>query len=324
MMQTHALSLRLAIQWALLLIYVTASADGSGNKSKSWTLYHRIFSPGSDSNSALSQSQAEWTVRGSVELVLDPSADESATLKVTNAADSLPEPFAKELGATQTSWYQLKLVHEADGPKDSTDKVEIMASVPACNVRRANFRDEFVLQLQQGTAHALSMTYMPLVSPLAPATCAEYSSLPAEFKFESKASFDTAIPGMLVGKPPPKEPIVPTTTTTVGAKKVPPQNMHPPGLKWIPGASSRKQGAGGFVPPENQQEPGVYGFFKRYWYYIIPLLLIQIMGSEPPPPPPPTTGGAAAAAGAASTATAAVAKSSTGSTPPVRRRGKKE
>jgi hypothetical protein len=289
MMQTHALSLRLAIQWALLLIYVTASADGSGNKSKSWTLYHRIFFPGSDSNSALSQSQAEWTVRGSVELVLDPSADESDTLKVTNAADSLPEPFAKELGATQTSWYQLKLVHEADGPKDSTDKVEIMASVPACNVRRANFRDEFVLQLQQGTAHALSMTYMPLVSPLAPATCAEYSSM-----------------------------------TTAGAKKVPPQNMPPPGLKWIPGASSRKQGAGGFVPPENQQEPGVYGFFKRYWYYIIPLLLIQIMGSEPPPAPPPTGGAAAAAAGAASTATATVAKSSTGSTPPVRRRGKKE
>jgi hypothetical protein len=315
MMQTNTLTFRLAIRWALL-IYASVSADGSGNKSKSWTLYHRIFSPGSNSASP----HTEWTVRGSVELVLDPSAEESATLKVTNAADSLPEPFAKELGSTQTAWYQLKLVHEANGSKGSTDNVELLASVLACNVRRANFRDEFVLQLQQGTAHALSMTYMPLVSPLAPATCAEYTSLPAEYKFESKASFDTAIPGMVVGKPPPKEPIVPTTAKTAGAK-VPPQNMPPPGLKWIPGASSRKKGGaggGGFVPPENQQEPGVYGFFKRYWYYIVPLMLIQMLSS--PPPPPPTEGAAApAAAGAAATA-----KASTGATPPVRRRGKKE
>lgn len=312
----------LAFLAALLLLFLCLSVVRAGDvakKTKSWTIYHRILAPG---NSVANKS-SDWTVRGTAELTVDPEAEKSVTLAIANGENSLTEAFAQELTSAGNGWYQVKL-------KDSSSATEIFTSVLACQVRRANFRDEVVLQLQQGSATALSVAYIPLVSPLAPETCEEYTSLPAgDLKFESRISWETAVPGMAVGKPPPKDPVVPL-----------PIIKPPPGLTWIPGAVPRKPNAGGvFVDPENPAaEAGLFGFMKRYWYIVVPLILMNVLsaGGESSPAEGraasdeaatgAVSGGSAAgvvAGGAAAGAAVAGPAAASGSGGPVRRRGKR-
>lgn len=304
----------------------TPAADGDVKKAKSWTLYHRILAPGSD----VATAGSDWSIRGTVDLTVDPSAEESVTLEIKNEENSLTEDFAQALSSasSDSSWYQLKLRDDS-----SSSSSEIFTSVPACNLRRANFRDEVVLQLHQYSAQALSVTYMTLVSPLAPATCAEYTNLstPGDWKFESKISWDTAVPGMAVGKPPPKDPVAAVAHNNNNPQ---PKTVPPPGLKWIPGAVPRKKSAGGvFAPEEQAPEAGLFGFLKRYWYIVLPLILMNVMGGGGGEAPLAAQGGAAgsgngataaaAAVGAVGAAAAATSPSSAAGGSPVRRRGKK-
>ena len=100
----------------------------------------------------------------------------------------------------------------------------VMTTVPACNVRRANFRDEFMFTFSRSSHDSiLSMSYAPLVSPLAPKVCDEESlqlMKPIDetngARFESKVSEATTdIPGMVL-------------------KQVLPKVKPPPGMTFIP------------------------------------------------------------------------------------------
>jgi hypothetical protein len=222
----------------------------------------------------------------------------------------LTPELAKALSEEQ--YYQLKLVEDSNGAAPAP---EILTSVPACNVRRANFRDEILLSLQD-SAKALSLSYMPLISPLAPANCDEYKSLPEKLEFDTKASWEIAVPGMSVGKP----------KVSSDPSKPIPKIKPPPGLKWIPGASTRKSPEqGGFDEAQNAPEPGAFGFFKRYWYIILPLLVMNFMTAQAPPEaqqPQDAAAQGSAAAGAGGAAVAAASPNAGGGTP--RRRGKRE
>lgn len=338
-------------QLSLLLCCVTGAIIEEvveGNKTKSWTLHHRLLAPGSSS----ATSNSDWSIRGTVELtIVDPVPagvaelpDSSVTLVLSNGENSLTEELAQALTST-SGWYQLQLME--DGKQQSPDEI-VLTSVPACHVRRANFRDEFVLQLQQNTAKVLSLTYMPLISPLAPATCDEYNqsqhspdSVPT---FESKISWESNVPGMVVGKPPPPtDPLQPQGFGPSHNKVTPP----PPGLRWIPGASRKPTGAGGGLGADPEHPPtenGPFGFAKRYWYILLPLMLVNLLGAGETPAPaaagaPGAVAASRAAGGVAATPAAVVGARAatvvaatpavTGATatspgsPPVRRRGKK-
>jgi hypothetical protein len=269
-------------------------------KTKSWSVHHRVFSPGMSSTS-------DWSLRGSIQLIVDPNAEERISVKIDNTSE-LTRDLAQSLSSAQ--FYQIKLQETG-----AVGTAEILTSVAACDVRRANFRDEFVLQLHPSSAQALSVTYMPLISPLAPDTCDEYKSLPETLQFESKAGWETSVPGMTVGKPPPK---------VIDPLKPQPKVVPPPGLKWVPGASSRKKAQNGAFPDENRppEEAGMFGFFKRYWYVILPVLIINLMSTGEQAPA--SQGAAPQAQPQHVGAAADVAAGGAAASKPAQRRGKRE
>ena len=284
---------------ALVLLGCLGSVlpGGAEAKTKSWTLYHRLMTPGSSENE-------NWDVRGTIELVVDGA--EEAVMTLDNTENALTTDLAQSLtSSSEASFYQLRLVENDTEAKHAP---ELLTSVPACHVRRANFRDEFALQLHPGTARALSVSYMPLISPLAPPTCDAYQGLPERLAFESKVTWETAVPGMVVGKPVVADPTKPQA-----------QIKPPPGLQWIPGAQRTSPQGTTFADPKPQQEAGLFGFLKRYWYIVLPLMIINLMGAAAPPPE--AEGAAAAAAAGAGAATAAAAG---GGSPVRQRRGKRD
>ena len=129
------------------------------------------------------------------------------------------------------------------------------------------------------TGSLLSISYKPLVSPLAPACDAlrplagNGDSESPELKFITSVSYGTSTPGMAVSL-------------------VLPQTRPPPGLKFYP----RKDGggtAGGGKVGSGPKLPGMEGdkaenksFLVKYWYIILPIALMALTGSKEEPPPP--------------------------------------
>jgi hypothetical protein len=244
---------------------------------------------------------------------------------------------SEESTTTNRYWYQIRIVPEEEEEEDkdnlrnsSWTTTNILATVPACDLRRANFRDEFVFNFQQGTGHVLSMSYIPLISPLAPKTCREYKTSSSssstdddkKYTLDSRIRWETSIPAMVVGKPPARD-----------APKI----KSPPGLKWLPGLNKKDSP---FLDDDKQKqqqqqqpEPGLMGFLRRYWYILVPLMVINLMSSEQQPAAADATatpaGAATGTAAATTTTTAAVATAtspraaSTG-TSPRQRRSKKD
>ena len=189
-------------------------------------------------------------------------------------------------------------------------------------------------------ASAISLAYIPLVSPLAPKSCdheiwdtkLETNNLPEGW--DSRISWETATPGMTV-------------------RPVMPNYRPPPGLKWLPrlgsngklyqpqgppqqgggggGGGDGKTGGDGGAGPEGQPpvDNTPFGFLRRYWYILVPLFLANFMGS--PEEKPPAAGGAApggAASGGGAPAAGGAAPSASpggggGGAAPKSRRGKR-
>lgn len=164
-------------------------------------------------------------------------------------------------------------------------------------------------------ASAISLTYIPLVSPLAPKSCDDplWDNKASNLQgWESRISWETATPGMVL-------------------RTVMPQYRPPPGLKWLPrlatngklyqaqgppGAGDSKDGKGGDAPPEMDNTP--MGFVKRYWYILLPLFLMNVIGTEPAPPEGQQQGGGQQPQGGAAPAAAPA-----GGAAPKQRRGKR-
>lgn len=308
-------------------IYVTAETTdavtiNAMTKTKQWVLYHRLWQPSNGTSSSTDVVAGQWEERGTIELTVknnnqnnmrnQEEEEEDISIQITNKEGVLTKSLATAMMTTKKGYYQLKLVSNSSAGSDNgninsdksvTTSPDITTSVLACDVRRANFRDEFVLQLQQGTGMALSLSYMPLVSPLAPTTCEEYTQLPdsstTSLAFDSKIAWETDVPGMIVGRP---TPIVTTDSNgKVNTIKIKP----PPGLKWIPGAPKNTDPlnsiGGGTAPPPPPE--GMMGMLQRYWYIVLPLLLMNLLGAaapegQPQAVPTAATTTATAAAGA--------------------------
>jgi hypothetical protein len=115
------------------------STDESNKKDrvlrKTWTLFHSVDSTGQSNDTS-------FTPRAKVTLevvVVNDIAQKATTtppvLTIENHADCLSQESVHRMMETQ--WYQLKLVEDAD---DSSRPPPILATVPACRMRLANFR----------------------------------------------------------------------------------------------------------------------------------------------------------------------------------------
>lgn len=161
------------------------------------------------------------------------------------------------------------------------------------------------MTLGSTSAQVLSISYIPLISPLAPATCDAYSKdedAAKQFQFESRVSIETAVPGMTL-------------------RNVLPDYQPPPGLHMLSSKQSLKDAGG----DENQQQEPVdntpFGFIKRYWYILLPLFLSQFISAEPPPSPQQSDGQEQQQQQLGQQATVAAPPSAEGGS--VRRRGKR-
>ncbi|KAL7565135.1 hypothetical protein ACA910_021516 [Epithemia clementina (nom. ined.)] len=327
------LFIRLGVVTAFVLqqrfvIYCQAEEFVAGSPSssstvlqKKWGLYHSVG--GSNSNNE------EWIRRGTVSLSIDPdevvsspiTGDEkkrgdnnlgSIRLQVLNDEGCLSPVALQSLQESQ--WYKLKLEEEDELSNGENPPLPVITTVSACQLRRANFRDELVLTFGR-MGHVVSMAYIPLISPLAPKTCNELPPLAASddnkgIEFTSRISYETAIQGMTL-------------------KAILPNYSPPPGLKMIskkktvsstatkeaPGdktSSSSGESSNPFGADDDQDKKGSedqfdaspLGFLKRYWYIILPLMIINFMG-KPEEPAEQQQGQPAVGAAATSAAPAA-------------------
>mmetsp|Transcript_10120 Transcript_10120/g.29456 ORF Transcript_10120/g.29456 Transcript_10120/m.29456 type:complete len:277 (-) Transcript_10120:12-842(-) len=197
----------------------------------------------------------------------------------------------------EAPWYHVQV--SAPGSNEAM----VLQTVPSCHLRRANFKDEFQFtfpRVGSNDADIISMSYSPLISPLAPKSCDEYSpeALVANanqeaFTWTSKVEASLDTPAM--------------TLRTVLPKLKP-----PPGLKWLQHPNARKGSAGESLPgvdDETQQAQDNRPFFLKYWYLIVPLLIANLL---PAPEQPAAGGEAAAAAGGSAPAAAAAGAAAAG------------
>jgi hypothetical protein len=231
--------------------------------------------------------------------------------------------------------------------------VSLLTSVPSCSVLRSNFRDEILLQFQSvRNSNIISITYIPYISRFAPKKCMDYIPIAAastnettanttKYTFISKISWETAVPGMVVGKPQLLDPTTNLPVLSATNMKIKP----PPGYHWFPNAvtshrksSSSNNGTPSDGAPEeegSEEAPPTdntpFGFFKRYYYIFIPLMILNLINSMNPPPPASSSeqesgsGTPGQAASAAVAGTAAAASTAGGNGGQIRnRRGKKD
>jgi len=239
--------------------------------------------------------------------------EEGGGLVITN------DPLTSELVQNILSmpWYKIKIETTSSSSGNHPEEY-VLATVPSCHLRRANFKDEFSLTFPRvGTEEQMisSLSYIPLVSPLAPKTCEEYPSdsslldVGSTFRWNSKVTATLDIPGMTV-------------------RSVLPKMKAPPGLTWTTKSSggaaasrgggtntnngggsggdpsSTMSGGGGGGPEGEEEGTDQRPFYIKYWYVFVPLLLANLMPAPDNPkqsssrgPTPPPAGAAAADGG---------------------------
>jgi hypothetical protein len=253
----------------------TVSVAAVETATKSWTIYHS-WNGGQD-----------FSRRGVVEWAATSTADAGAAaaaaggggdvLTIKNDEECLSSASIDAM--LEYGWYQLKL------QDDNNSQDYVLATVSACNVRRANFRDDFSFVVSRDDT-IISMAYTPLVSPLARPDCTELETPSGEIKFDSKVSVELDTPGMAL-------------------KAVLPNTKPPPGLAFVQHPNKNKGSAGGAAGGQGPSEPepvtGPSSFIKRYWYVLLPLFLANFIGNNAAPASSDQQQGQEGAAAAAGT-----------------------
>eukprot|EP00571_Detonula_confervacea_P000612 CAMPEP_0172320806 /NCGR_PEP_ID=MMETSP1058-20130122/41498_1 /TAXON_ID=83371 /ORGANISM="Detonula confervacea, Strain CCMP 353" /LENGTH=264 /DNA_ID=CAMNT_0013036155 /DNA_START=140 /DNA_END=934 /DNA_ORIENTATION=+ len=220
--------------------------------------------------------------------------------------------------------YTLVVLEEGDNTSKSTQ--EVSASVPGCSLRRSNLREEIGLSISP-TGKLLSVSYRPIISPLAPKTCQKLKPLSEkpEVIFGRKGENDEELSAMPF-----------KTTVSFESHKpmmaiptVLPQQRPPPGLKWyrrnaknspspLLGGSNVKHEGGGIPGVDDEPASGwKSSFLYRYWYIILPVAIMGLFGGG-------DEGGQAAPSGAAAAGASAGAVAAGGVSQATQRRGKRD
>ena len=306
----------LSLATALLAVVGTNMHVCSADQ-RTYTVYHRLGAAagGFSERGSIVLSTDANTGDGDSNDTNSASASASAsalTVTATNAAGCVV-PSAVDDMVASTSMYTIQVVDDATGQA-------AMASVPGCDVRRANFREELELTLSE-KGSLVSVTLIPLVSPLAP-PCASLGPLAetegAVPEFQTTVSYETSKPAMTVPL------VLPKVKPPPGLKLYPRKPAAAAGGEGAGGAGAGSNGDGAF---EEDDKPQNQSFLMKYWYIILPLMILQFVGGPKEPPQEEEGGGSeggnAAGSAAATSVTAGGAAAVNAGAAPRQRRGKR-
>ena len=190
----------------LLVVAVSAADDTIG---KTYHVYHK-----------LGNNDEIMNPRGTIQIAPDEDSVLVATFQSDKSAQLDTDAFDKMVESN--GLYTLIVLEEGDNKKPSKANTQkyVSASVPGCSLRRANLREEISLSVNP-TGKLLSVSYRPLISPLAPKTCQQLPALADKpsaifsretyeenMPFKTTVSFDShnpmmAIPTILPNSRPP-------------------------------------------------------------------------------------------------------------------------
>ncbi len=153
-----------------------------------------------------------------------------------------------------------------------------------CVTLKTNYREDIGLSMSQ-TGSLLSVSYIPLVSPLA-AECHELEPMATsnrEYKFKTNIFYTTSTPGMTLPK------ILPKMRPPHGFNAIKINRSAPSKTATAEGGGNTNNneqnygGANRFHAEEdeerrNQEEP--QSFLRKYWYIILPLSIFTFLGSD--------------------------------------------
>ena len=304
----------LSLATALLAVVGTNMHVCSADQ-RTYTVYHRLGAAagGFSERGSIVLSTDANTGDGDSNDTNSASASASAlTVTATNAAGCVV-PSAVDDMVASNSMYTVQVVDDATGQA-------AMASVPGCDVRRANFREELELTLSE-KGSLVSVTLIPLVSPLAP-PCASLGPLAetegAVPEFQTTVSYETSKPAMTVPL------VLPKVKPPPGLKLYPRKPAAAAGGEGAGGAGAGSNGDGAF---EEDDKPQNQSFLMKYWYIILPLMILQFVGGPKEPPQEEEGGGSeggnAAGSAAATSVTAGGAAAVNAGAAPRQRRGKR-
>ena len=191
---------------SLLLLVAVSAADTIG---KTYHVYHKLGN------------NDEMKPRGFIQIAPDKDSVLVATFH-PDKSDQL-DTTAFDKMVESNALYTVIVLEEGDNKKPSksnTVQKYVSASVPGCSLRRANLREEISLSVNP-TCKLLSVSYRPLISPLAPKSCQQLPALADKpsaifsrdtneenMPFKTTVSFDShnpmmAIPTILPNSRPP-------------------------------------------------------------------------------------------------------------------------
>lgn len=194
--------------------------------------------------------------------------DQSANLTAKDIRDML-----------EYGWYHVKIEGDSFDGNNMNDNF-VFQTVPACNLRRANFKDQFDITLPRSSIGdrqdpMTSFAYTPLVSPLAPKFCNDYDDDETETKsFSSKVSVQLDQPA-------------PQLKTILSQSKPPPgltfmkQPQQLGGNREQGGEGSGSENYDGTDAPPNPI-PSPFSFLQKYWYIILPMVILQLIQAPAP------------------------------------------
>lgn len=242
----------------------------ASDSSLSWSIYHswnagqEFVRRGSLVWEAKSDSDGANSEKKEFEIIND---GESASLTPKDIREML-----------EYGWYHVKI----QGDNSNGDDDFVFQTVPACNLRRANFKDQFEITLPRSSLgerqdRMTSFAYTPLVSPLAPKTCGDYDDNDESGDgVGNPKSFSSRVSVLL-------------DTPAMTIKNVLPTSKAPPGISFIKqpkqpgqkdGGNGEDYGAGDSPPTA----PGPFGFLSKYWYIILPMMILQLITVPEEPP----------------------------------------
>ncbi|KAL7492513.1 hypothetical protein ACHAWT_003925 [Skeletonema menzelii] len=296
-----------------LTLQCVAGFANASDIGKSYQLYHKLGS------------QSELTPRGKI--LISPADDGSglsATFMNDNSAKLDTDAFDNMVN--NSALYTVVVIEDGDDKSSLSlsslnGAPHVSASVPGCSLRRSNLREEISLSISP-TGKLQSVSYRPLISPLASKSCDNLISLESiygreggndePFPFKTTVEFESHKP-------------MPTIPTVL------PQTRPPAGLKWyrknaknnpnpfLGGSNVENKGG---IPFVDEEAPSGFksSFLYKYWYIVLPLALMGLFGGVEEEPVQDTKQGAPAVA-ATGGAAATVATSGGHAT---KRRGKRD
>mmetsp|Transcript_6893 Transcript_6893/g.16895 ORF Transcript_6893/g.16895 Transcript_6893/m.16895 type:complete len:304 (+) Transcript_6893:150-1061(+) len=232
----------------------------------SWSIYHS-WKPGQE---FVRRGNLVWGTKSST----GDENDDKKEFQIVNddeSASLTPKDIREML---EYGWYHIKI----QGDNGNEDDNFVFQTVPACNLFRANFKDQFEITLPRSSLSGIqdrmtSFAYTPLVSPLAPKTCGDYDDnddsgdgVGNVTSFSSRVSVLLDTPAM-------------TVKTILSPSKPPPgisfvKQPRQPNQQGQQGGGNAEAFGDGEDPPT---PPTPFSFLSKYWYIILPMMILQFM-----------------------------------------------